>query len=105
MDWYTTASGSIPFLEWVECLDAEKQQLVHSYIWRVVRGGSRKNVKYLEDDIWEIKIPYKHGAMRVYFGKTNGIIILLGGSKSNQKPNIKHAKKYWRNYVEAKTKL
>ena len=105
LDWHTASSGDVPFLEWADNLSEEKQQVVHSYIWRVVRGGSRKNVRYLDDNVWEIKIPYKHGAMRVYFGKTNGMIVLLGGNKSEQKADIKRAKRYWRNYVETQIDL
>lgn len=106
LDWYVTETGSIPFQEWVEELSEERQHVAHSYVLRVARGGSRKNVKYLGDELWEIKIPHKHGAMRVYFGKTNGIIVLLGGGKSDQRSDIRRAKKrYWRMYVKTKANL
>ncbi len=89
----------------MEEIGGERQYVIHSYVLRVAKGGSRKHVKSLGDGVWEIKIPHKHGAMRVYFGRTNGIIILLGGGKSSQKSDIRQAKKYWRNYVKAKTNL
>lgn len=103
--WYSTKSGDIPFLKWMESIDKKRRALVHIYVLRVSREGSRKNVRYLEDGVWEIKIIYGKGAMRVYFGKINGLLILLGGSKTNQKTDIKQAKKYWREYVAKKNDL
>lgn len=103
--WYTTESGDSPFLKWLEGIDKKRRALIHIYVLRVSKGGSRKNVKYLDDGVWEIKIIYGKAAMRVYFGKTNGLLILLGGSKGNQKTDIKQAKKYWRKYVSKKNDL
>ena len=102
---YTSESGDVPFLTWVRKLDDKARAVVQVYVQRVVGGGSRRNVRYLDDCVWEIKIPSRHGAMRVYFGKTNGMIVLLGGSKSDQKADIKRAKRYWRNYVETQPNL
>ena len=102
---YTSGSGDVPFLAWVRKLDDKARAVVQVYIQRVASGSSRKNVRYLDDCVWEIKIPYKHSAMRVYFGKTNGMIVLLGGSKSDQRSDIVRAKRYWRNYVKAQPNL
>ena len=103
--WYSSKSGDCPFLKWLRSIDKKRRALVHVYLLRVAKGGSRKNVKYLQGGVWEIKIFYRDGAMRVYFGKTNGLLVLLGGSKTDQKSNIKQAKKYWREYVSQKNDL
>lgn len=102
---YTLESGDVPFLTWVRKLDDKVRAVVQVYVQRVARGGSRKNVRYLDDCVWEIKIPYRHGAMRVYFGKINGVMVLLGGSKTSQNADIKRAKKYWRSYAETHPNL
>ena len=97
---YTTESGNAPFLEWSDSLDEKKRDAVSLYVERVAAGGSRKNVKCLGDGIWEIKIHYNQGAVRVYFCKINGIMVLLDGSKSNQKADIRQARRYWQDYQE-----
>lgn len=103
--WYSSESGDYPFLKWLKSIDKKRRALVHIYVLRVSKGGSRKNVKSLKDGVWEIKIFYGNGAMRVYFGKINGLLVLLGGSKTSQKDDIKQAKKYWREYASQKNDL
>ena len=88
-----------PFEDWADKLDRRIQIAVYDYIDRVACGGSRKNVKSLGDGVWEIKINYRHGTMRIYFGKVNGLIVLLGGSKRTQSADIEKTKDYWRNYA------
>ena len=84
-------------------IDENSRAIANDYIDRVNRGGSRKNVKSLSDGVWRIAINYSHGVMRVYFGKINGLLVLLGGSKhKRQSADIKKAKGYWRNYCEKK---
>ena len=98
--YYRLENGRCPFEDWVDKLERRSQIAVYDYIDRVACGGSRKNVKSLGDGVWEIKINYKHGTMRVYFGKVNGLIVLLGGSKRDQSADIERAKDYWRSYDE-----
>ena len=100
VEYYTTHTGTSPFSEWFRTLERERRAAVVLYIDRVSRGGSRKSVVSLGDGVWEIKIPYK--ATRVYFGKNNGLLVLLGGGKSRQSKDIKRAKYYWSCYVEEK---
>ena len=103
VDYYVMDSGKSPFYEWFNGLDQKSQVAVMRFINRVSLGGSRKNVKSLGDGVWEIKVAYE--AMRVYFGKTNGLLVLLGGGKSKQSEDIEQAKYYWRSYAEAKRVL
>lgn len=98
VEYYKTDSGKSPFYDWFNSLERKSQYAVMRFIDRVARGGSCKNVESLGDDVWEIKIRYK--AMRVYFGKTNGLLVLLGGGKSRQSKDIGLTKKYWRCYAE-----
>lgn len=98
--YYVTEAGQEPFKDWFNSLEAKSRQVVNRYIDRVAHGGSRKNVASLGEGIWEIKIGYK--AMRVYFGKINGLLILLGGGKGRQGDDIEQARYYWRCYGEQK---
>ena len=94
VEFYITSSGSSPFYEWFNTLEHKSKVAVMRFIHRVALGGSRKNVASLGKGIWEIKIPYK--AMRVFFGKTNGILVLLGVA------TIELTKYYWRCYAKEK---
>ena len=105
VEWYVSESGETPFLDWIGGLDNSRKATVQRYVHRVADGASRKNVRALGDGVWEIKVAYTHGAMRVYFGKTNGLLILLGGSKGSQRSDIKRARWYWSEYVKKKQVL
>lgn len=97
-----TEEGRCPYKNWLNSLEKQTQAVVHDYIDRVLHGGSQKNVKALSDGVWEIKIQHRHGALRVYFAKINGILLLLGGGKKRQDADIARAKRYWRSYVRQK---
>jgi len=74
---------------------------VRSFIDRVATGGAKNNVKFLGEQIFEIKIDRGPG-YRVYFGKIENdevILLILGGDKSSQVKDIRLAKLYWRIYV------
>ena len=103
VEYYTTTAGKTPFNEWLNKQEEKRQFAVLRYVGRVSRKKSRKNVVSLGDGVWEIKIAYK--ATRVYFGKINGLLVLLGGGKSRQSKDIERAKYYWRCYVEEKQVL
>lgn len=94
-------NGKEPFKEWFERLDIRSQAKVATYIDRVAAGGSRKNIKALGDEVFEIKINFGPG-YRVYFGEENKslILILLAGDKSTQIKDITQAKFYWSEYVQ-----
>lgn len=94
---YQTKGGKEPFSDWVEQLDEKAQFKIMAYIERVALGGSKKNVRAIGDQVFEIKIDYGPG-YRVYFGVLKKVIILLlvGGDKGSQKRDIFKAKGYWR---------
>lgn len=94
------ANGKEPFLDWINKLDFKSRASIRVFIDRVAAGGTRRNVKALGDQVFEIKIDRGPG-YRVYFAELDDeiILLLLGGDKSSQKYDITVAKKYWRAYV------
>ncbi len=101
VEMYQSSRGNVPFEDWLMRLPESTQVRIFKYIKRVAAGGSKKNIKYLGDSIFEIKMNYASG-YRVYFSELGNVIILLllGGDKSTQKRDIITAKKYWRLYNE-----
>ncbi len=63
-------------------------------------GGGKKNVKFLGDGVFEIKVNFGPG-FRIYFAEERNtlFLLLLGGNKNTQERDIEKAKKYWREYV------
>jgi putative addiction module killer protein len=100
---YLTESGDSPFIKWLIKLGKVTRIIVHKYIDRVVSGGSKKNIKALDNGIFEIKIRYGPG-YRVYFAEDKEciILLLLGGDKDSQKSDILKANKYWSHYGKKK---
>ena len=97
--YYSIDSGEEPFLNWFLKLEIKTQAIVLKFIKRVANGGSRKNIKSLQNGVFEIKIRYGAG-YRVYFAEDGDeiILLLIGGDKGSQKSDIKKAKMYWSNY-------
>ena len=100
---YVTDLGDKPFNKWFNKLNTATATIVRKYIERVASGGSKKNIKSLQDGIFEIKINYGPG-YRVYFAEEKKFILLLlvGGNKNSQQSDILKAKKYWRDYGKKK---
>ena len=90
-----------PFEEWIRKLDEKSRSNIDTYIDRVASGGGKKNIKFLGDGVFEIKINYGPG-FRVYFAEewNNIILLLIGGNKRTQIRDINKAKRYWRDYVQ-----
>ena len=100
VEYYVTASGKSPFLEWFDGLDDKSQHVVDEYIIKFAERGIKTHVRHLSGKIHEIKIRYK--AMRVYFVQTDKVILLLGGFKGSQQRDIRAVKRYWSDYVGKK---
>jgi putative addiction module killer protein len=99
IEYFETPGGKRPFKEWINKLEEFTVIKIRAYIDRVAAGGSKMNVKPIEDGVFEISINFGPG-YRVYFGQTKNMILLLlvGGDKSSQDNDIKKAKEYWRLY-------
>lgn len=97
IEMFQLSDGTVPFEDWINRLPKVLRGRIYQYINRVASGGSKKNVKSLGDNIFEIKIDTGSG-YRVYFVELDNVIILLllGGDKSTQKRDILIAKRYWR---------
>jgi putative addiction module killer protein len=65
--------------------------------------GNFSNVKNLGDGVFENKIHFGPG-YRIYFGQEGDelIILLAGGTKSQQSKDIQEAKLLWAEYKKAK---
>jgi putative addiction module killer protein len=98
--YFRLPNGREPFKDWFKKLDKKERIVIRGYVERITEGGGKKNIKYLGDGVFEIKI-FFHSGLRVYFALENEyiILLLLGGNKTSQPRDIKLAKKYWRDYV------
>ncbi len=79
---FVTSSGRCPYEEWACKLSVRKRTLADTYVQKISRGSSRKNIKALKNGLFEIKINAE-GGIRVYFGEDgqNLILLLVGGDK------------------------
>jgi putative addiction module killer protein len=95
----TTRGGKNPFEDWLSKLSVKNQANIDSYLKRLARGGSKKNIKSLDHGLFELKINTGPG-FRIYFAQIGRLLIFLiiGGDKSSQKRDITKAKKYWSEY-------
>lgn len=100
LTYYATDAGREPYWDWFSGLEKESQAAVIRQISKLARGLGGHNLRHLGGDLWEIKIAYK--AMRVYYGKAGGILILFGGNKRTQKRDIKRARLIWRSFRREK---
>lgn len=96
---YQTATGTLPFLEWVESLrDGRTRAIILARLARV-RLGNLGNTRSVGDGVHELKIDYGPG-YRVYFGSDGPqvVILLTGGDKRTQEGDIETAQAYWQAY-------
>lgn len=97
---YINKLGKCPFNLWVRSLDSSARIKIESRLIRFAEGNFG-DVKSVGDGIWEARIHSGPG-YRLYFGKSDGRLILLlaGGDKSTQEKDIKKAKEYWNDFKE-----
>lgn len=78
------------FLIWVNKIDRSLKIRIDQRIQRLADGNPGFHKKF--DSILELK--WKKGALgsfRLYYAKTNGVVLLLGGHKDTQSKDIKRA--------------
>lgn len=102
--YYVTESGDEPFWKWFKALNKSDRYSVHDYIRRVAYGGSSKNITRIKGGSGVCEIIIDRGpGFRIYFAVDRRVmVILLGGTKGDQKSDIKRAKLYWRSYGKKK---
>ncbi len=61
--------------------------------------GNAGDCKHIVDQIFELREHYGPG-YRIYWGRDKDTIVVLlcGGTKQNQKKDIKLAEEYWKDY-------
>ncbi len=98
---YLTDRGRSPFREWLTGLDATARARIQARVLRFETGnlGDHRSVG---GDVWEARCSVGPG-YRIYFGKPGAalVLLLLGGDKSRQRADIRRARLYWAEYLEA----
>jgi putative addiction module killer protein len=98
---YVTASGKVPFEEWINSLkDSVARHRIRTRLDRVEKGnfGVYRSVG---DEVFELKLDFGPG-YRIYFAEEGDVLVILlcGGDKSTQVKDINTAKKYWQELLE-----
>lgn len=95
---YLSASGSSPFAEWFEGINAQAAAKVTIALARI-ELGNLSNVKTVGGGVLEYRIDFGPG-YRVYFGRDGDtlVVLLAGGSKSRQQNDIEAAQSRWQDY-------
>ncbi len=95
LKYFETDSAQSPFVRWLEALkDRKSAAIIKARIDRL-RFGLFGDTKFIEHDVFELRIHYGPG-YRVYYTQSAGeiIVLLCAGDKSTQKNDIKTAIKY-----------
>ena len=90
-----------PFEKWLSSLDDRNVRMRIEARLARLRGGSFGDCKGLGDGVHEMRLDIGPG-YRIYFGRDDFVLILLGGTKSSQSADIPIAKSYWAKYKEKK---
>lgn len=96
---YVSRSGHDIYQEWLDKLkDARGRVAVQRRVDRVIAGNFGDH-KFCRDGVSELRIDVGPG-YRVYCAQTDKIIVLLlcGGDKRSQQPDIKRAVEYLDDY-------
>ena len=101
---YLREDGSSPYQKWFNSLDAQAAAKVIAALARLELGNT-SNVKWFQG-IGEYKINWGPG-YRIYLAQEGKQLIILfgGGTKKNQKSDIKQAKKLHQEYQKRKQEL
>jgi putative addiction module killer protein len=99
---YLDRSGSSPYAEWFDTLNAEAAAKVAVASIRMSYGNF-SNVEGIGAGVFEYKLNFGPG-YRIYFGKDGERLILLlgGGSKKRQQRDIQTAIARWQDYKQRK---
>jgi len=100
---YREGDGKIPFQQWLLTLNNRMKSIVIRRLEHV-RNGLLGDYKPIEEGIFELRIHAEQG-VRLYFALEGQKIILLlcGGDKSDQRKDMKKAKRYYADYKKRKT--
>ncbi len=102
---YTTEGGDDPYQKWIDNLkDAKARARVLVRINRMAQGNYG-DCKPIESGVWELRIDWGPG-YRVYYAESGKeiVILLAGGSKKSQQPDIDAAVERWAEWKQRNTK-
>ena len=94
---------SAPFTDWLASLrDGRSVGIVRARLNRI-RLGNFGDCKPVGGGVEELRIDFGPG-YRIYYGRQGSLIVVLlcGGDKRTQARDIPTAKKYWKEYLDAK---
>jgi len=99
---YETAEGRCPFAEWFGALDTQSALKIRAAVARM-ETGNFGDAKPVGDGISERRIDWGPG-YRIYFGRDGSwlVVLLVGGTKRRQQPDIGRAKAFWADYKTRK---
>lgn len=96
VEFYVTANGKSPFVEWLESLRDIKARAQIKKRLRRAELGNLGEYNSVGQGVYEMKIHFGPG-YRAYFGMDGQhfVLLLCGGDKSTQSKDIKLAQEYW----------
>ncbi|MBI2980721.1 MAG: type II toxin-antitoxin system RelE/ParE family toxin [Deltaproteobacteria bacterium] len=99
---YVTASGKVPFTEWLESLRDIKARAQIKKRLRRAELGNLGEYNSVGQGVYEMKIHFGPG-YRIYFGLEGQrfVLLLCGGDKNTQSKDIKLAQEYWADWRQS----
>ena len=98
---FLTAEGRSPFRDWLENLGVTVRARVQARVLRF-ETGNIGDCRAVGGGVCEARLMFGSGH-RIYFGREgpSTILLLLGGDKASQRKDIREARRFWREYLEA----
>ena len=97
---YETENGKSPCEKWLATLDNSIEARVIKRLRELQKGhyGDHKPIPGTRG-VFELRMTFG-GAIRIYCGKCDGILVVLleGGNKGTQAKDIAKATEYWKDY-------
>jgi putative addiction module killer protein len=96
--------GTTPFSDWLASLkDARAVGIVRARLNRI-RLGNFGDCKSVGGGVEELRIDFGPG-YRVYYAREGSLVVILlcGGRKGTQDRDLLRARRYWKEYLDAKT--
>ena len=93
---YVTESGREPVTEWLQSLQDKRAQAKIRVRLKRLEAGMFGDCEPVGDGVLELR-EHLGAGYRVYFGRHGKavVILLCGGSKKTQPPDIKTTRQYW----------
>lgn len=100
VDFYVTASGKVPYQEWISRLRDKTAKAAITRRMIRIRIGDLGDHRSLGDGVSELRIDVGPG-YRVYYGVSGRTVVLFlaGGAKGTQTRDIARAKLYWHDFL------